>query len=301
MTHLTSVSRLWPFSAASFAFASACGGNSFTNGGEGGQSGSNPGGGAKNTAGTSSTAGKPNGGGGSLSIAGAGSGGGSPSDPACNAPAVQGSCEAYFERWFHDVTTGLCRPFVYGGCGGNANNYETFEECQKACPGGAPNYDSCEEPADCTLSTGCCGICDGPDISARELTAYNKAFHSELSSCPDIPCAPCPEPLPGQGSLKYFVPDCVQGQCAVVDLRTSELTACETHLDCRLRNGTQCCEGCAPGDDVVAVRNDGSFEKLVCGSEPPACLTCLPTPPPDTAAACNEGHCVATYGIASTD
>jgi hypothetical protein len=310
MTYLSSLSRLALLSTASLALASACGGSSFSNGngGEGGDGGSNRGG-SRNTAGTQSTAGKANGGstgtggstsaGGSAPAAGTGNGGGSPGGEACNAPAQSGNCEAYFESWFHDVTTGLCRPFVYGGCGGNANRYGSFEECQEACPGGSPNYDTCQEPADCMVTTtGCCGICDGPNISARDLLAHNKAFAGKIGTCGagDIACAPCPAPLPGQGSLKYFVPDCVQGQCAVLDLRTSDYTACETAQDCRLRNGTACCEGCG-GGEPIAVRNDGSFEKLVCGSEPVACPACDPIAPPDAAAACIEGHCTAVYAV----
>lgn len=308
MTPRASISRLVLISAASLGLASACGGNSFTNGGEGGESGSGSGStsgaGAKNTAGSNS-AGK--GSGGSTGSGGASSGGGSSGggngsrNPACDAPAEPGNCLAHSERWFHDAAIGLCRPFVYGGCGGNANNYDSFEACQNACPGGAPNYDSCKEPTDCVVgSTGCCGICDGPDVRARDLTAYNKAHQADVSTCggADIACAPCPPLAPNEGSLKYFVADCVQGQCAVVDLRTSELTACETAQDCRLRNGTQCCESCAPGYDVVAVRTDGSFEKLVCGSEPTACAACLPAPPLDAAATCVEGHCIVDYLVA---
>jgi hypothetical protein len=237
------------------------------------------------------------------SVGGASSGGGSAGEPACDAPAEPGTCEAYFERWFHDAATGLCRPFVYGGCGGNANNYDSFEACQSACPGRAPNYDGCKEPTDCVVSsTGCCGICDGPGIRARELTAYNKAYHADVSTCgdTDVACGPCPQPAPHEGSVRYFVADCVQGQCAVVDLRTSELTACETAQDCRLRNGTQCCEGCAPGNDLVAVRNDGSFERAVCGNGPYTCAACLPAPPPGAAATCVEGHCTVDYVVAGT-
>lgn len=311
MTYLASLCRLALFATASLALASACGGTSFSNGddGEGGESGSATGG-SKNTAGTTSTAGKASGGstgtGGSSSTGGSGpaggtGSGGSPGGEACNAPAESGTCEAYFERWYHDVTTGLCRPFIYGGCDGNANNYESFEDCQKACPGGSPNYDACQEAADCVVTTtGCCGICDGPEINVRDLIAHNRAFAGQVSTCGadgDVACAPCPVPLPGQGSLKYFVPDCVQGQCAVVDLRTSEYTACETAQDCRLRNGTSCCETCGATSEVVAVRNDGSFEKLVCGSEPMPCLACEPVPPPNAAAACLEGHCSVVYAV----
>ena len=40
---------------------------------------------------------------------------------------------AYFERFYFDTETQSCQKFVYGGCQGNANNFETIEECQKNC------------------------------------------------------------------------------------------------------------------------------------------------------------------------
>jgi len=303
MIPFASFCRIGLASAVSLVLASACGGNSFSNGGgDGGDSGS---GGTQNQAGTPGTAGKSSSGGkssggtgsGGTSTAGSGTGGSSPGGEACTAPAVTGTCEAYFERWYHDVTTGLCRPFVYGGCDGNANNYETFEQCQKACPGGAPNYDACKAPTDCVVaSVGCCGVCDGPDVSRRDLIAYNRQYQGQVSTCDagDVACGACPEPVPGQGTLMYFVPNCVQGQCVVEDIRTSPVTACEDASECRLRNGTGCCEGCG-GESVVSVRNDGSFEELVCGGVPQPCPACIALPPDDRVAVCTEGRCGIEY------
>jgi len=38
---------------------------------------------------------------------------------------------------FHyNTETGQCEEFIYGGCEGNANRYETVEECQQACASG---------------------------------------------------------------------------------------------------------------------------------------------------------------------
>ena len=54
-------------------------------------------------------------------------------DAACTAPASAGACQAYFPRYHHDPLTGRCERFVYGGCGGNANNYETLVACEGAC------------------------------------------------------------------------------------------------------------------------------------------------------------------------
>jgi hypothetical protein len=93
----------------------------------------------------------------------------------------------------------------------------------------------------------------------------------------------------------YFVPDCVKGQCIVEDLRTSVVTACKASDECKLRHGTGCCEGCGTGDEV-SVRNDGSFEKLVCSNAPVACPACAPAPS-GAIPVCDttSGHCSIAY------
>ncbi len=87
------------------------------------------------------------------------------------------------------------------------------------------------------------------------------------------------------------MPDCVAGQCAVTDLRTSPVTACKTNEECKVRHGTGCCEGCSSAGDLIGVRNDGSFEKLVCGSGPVGCPACIPAPTGAVAYCGAEGHC----------
>ncbi|XP_034549354.1 tissue factor pathway inhibitor a [Notolabrus celidotus] len=44
-----------------------------------------------------------------------------------------GPCKAIKERFFFNVDTGHCELFEYGGCGGNANNFETLEACEESC------------------------------------------------------------------------------------------------------------------------------------------------------------------------
>jgi len=53
--------------------------------------------------------------------------------PLSNSSAGGVSCLAYFVRFYYDKTSKSCKEFVYGGCFGNANNFETKEECEKAC------------------------------------------------------------------------------------------------------------------------------------------------------------------------
>ncbi|XP_068428748.1 tissue factor pathway inhibitor a [Clinocottus analis] len=44
-----------------------------------------------------------------------------------------GPCKAIKDRFFFNVDTGLCELFEYGGCGGNANNFQTINECEETC------------------------------------------------------------------------------------------------------------------------------------------------------------------------
>eukprot|EP01023_Acetabularia_acetabulum_P029413 TRINITY_DN2774_c0_g2_i2.p1 TRINITY_DN2774_c0_g2~~TRINITY_DN2774_c0_g2_i2.p1 ORF type:complete len:413 (-),score=53.53 TRINITY_DN2774_c0_g2_i2:360-1598(-) len=44
-----------------------------------------------------------------------------------------GFCDAAFERWYYDKTSGECIEFYYGGCLGNSNNFEHLDQCRKTC------------------------------------------------------------------------------------------------------------------------------------------------------------------------
>ena len=51
----------------------------------------------------------------------------------CLLPKDAGNCLDYMNRWYFDTKTGKCLKFVYSGCLGNANNFETEDDCQKKC------------------------------------------------------------------------------------------------------------------------------------------------------------------------
>ena len=46
--------------------------------------------------------------------------------------AVIGPCEGLINKWTYKDGLG-CFLFPYGGCGGNANNFDTRLECEKLC------------------------------------------------------------------------------------------------------------------------------------------------------------------------
>ncbi|PIO37532.1 hypothetical protein AB205_0141750, partial [Aquarana catesbeiana] len=43
------------------------------------------------------------------------------------------SCKGYIPRYYYDKETGTCKSFIYGGCGGNENNFTTKEKCEAMC------------------------------------------------------------------------------------------------------------------------------------------------------------------------
>ncbi|XP_038618632.1 WAP, Kazal, immunoglobulin, Kunitz and NTR domain-containing protein 1 [Tachyglossus aculeatus] len=52
----------------------------------------------------------------------------------CALPAVQGPCRRWEPRWAYSPLLRQCHSFVYGGCEGNGNNFESRERCEDACP-----------------------------------------------------------------------------------------------------------------------------------------------------------------------
>ncbi|CAI5778610.1 papilin-like isoform X2 [Podarcis lilfordi] len=62
----------------------------------------------------------------------------------CKLPADPGPCDAYFPMFYYNHRNQSCLPFVYGGCGGNLNRFETLEGCQQQCR----NPDICVLPRD---------------------------------------------------------------------------------------------------------------------------------------------------------
>jgi len=51
----------------------------------------------------------------------------------CTLPKDLGPCKAFYPRWYYNSETEICEEFVYGGCLGNQNNFESPMDCQEKC------------------------------------------------------------------------------------------------------------------------------------------------------------------------
>lgn len=55
----------------------------------------------------------------------------------CHQPSAVGdpnkTCFAMMHKWYHNDENQQCEEFIYGGCGGNTNRFDTKEACEKRC------------------------------------------------------------------------------------------------------------------------------------------------------------------------
>lgn len=51
----------------------------------------------------------------------------------CLMDPMEGECQDYILKWYYNMDKRACQQFWYGGCGGNANRFETKEECEVRC------------------------------------------------------------------------------------------------------------------------------------------------------------------------
>ncbi|PRD29959.1 UNVERIFIED_CONTAM: KappaPI-actitoxin-Avd3d [Trichonephila clavipes] len=57
----------------------------------------------------------------------------------CNEVKAVGNCNNNIERYYYNIVEDKCEKFMYSGCNGNNNNFDTLQECEKKCQG---NHDS---------------------------------------------------------------------------------------------------------------------------------------------------------------
>ncbi|XP_030072564.1 collagen alpha-1(VII) chain-like [Microcaecilia unicolor] len=60
-------------------------------------------------------------------------------DP-CRLPMDEGSCLQYTLLWYYHQEVNDCRPFVFGGCGGNSNRFKSRHMCEVRCKNSSASH-----------------------------------------------------------------------------------------------------------------------------------------------------------------
>ncbi|XP_034936854.1 papilin isoform X2 [Chelonus insularis] len=213
-----------------------------------------------------------------------------PSSPICTAPVDAGSCDLDITAYYYDSRTGVCQAFLYGGCEGNANRFQSEEQCERLC-GRFQGQEVCNLPMDS-------GPCRGSfakyyyDSNARICRPFyyggcdgNANRFSSVAECESV-CLHREEPTPlgnntGLSQLaanNELSPDrnetkdpcsdqedqcnviqCPYGKEAFVDEQNCERCRCVN--PCR---SVQCSEGSQCSITLVASPSGGTEYRAVC-------------------------------------
>ncbi len=57
-------------------------------------------------------------------------------NPICDLPVDVGPCKAMKPKYFYNGQSGKCERFIYGGCKGNENKFDSLRDCITTCSSG---------------------------------------------------------------------------------------------------------------------------------------------------------------------
>ncbi|XP_019853716.1 PREDICTED: uncharacterized protein LOC109583018 [Amphimedon queenslandica] len=129
----------------------------------------------------------------------------------CEQPMVIGSCSEKQLKFYYDKSSQQCQPFIYSGCDGSENNFNSLNECSQKC--GCPQNESIitECDADPCLSSSClsaptaqcfsdnCSNCTSRyyynDQEVTDTCSCNNGLVPVSCSSPCLPTCQIPEPV----------------------------------------------------------------------------------------------------------
>ncbi|CAI4228287.1 unnamed protein product [Auanema sp. JU1783] len=206
------------------------------------------------------------------------------SEEICQEPKSEGQCGGTFPRYWYNSNTTQCERFIFTGCKGNRNQFETDEECQRICQAGydhskaiVPNHQLINEfgetkgliddggmPVPCELQEwapwGNCSVTCGRGKKTRSR---------QIKAFPRNGGTPCPEPEHLIQELRCQLRPCPRSQCQVGPW--SRWSACSV----------SCGEGVQLRRRRVMKGRNGDWEEVECPDKENEERMCrIPCPPP---------------------
>ncbi|VDO08493.1 unnamed protein product [Rodentolepis nana] len=111
-----------------------------------------------------------------------------PSNPKCRLPIAAGNCFGRIISYGYDSRSGRCEQFIYSGCSGNENRFNTYEECERECRvSEVIGMDNCSEIAKLKgvklkFYWSLLNQCDGKDL-IEVMTLTEEIMHLVLELC----------------------------------------------------------------------------------------------------------------------
>ncbi|KAG1663037.1 Kunitz-type U19-barytoxin-Tl1a [Nymphon striatum] len=204
----------------------------------------------------------------------------------CDLDYVTGLCLAHFTAYYFNKEKGKCEPFLYGGCGGNANNFRSMENCNAHCKQEA-------EPQKCVF--------DGVEYNKGDQLIFKPKYPKP---CVSVKCIAPPhltfihEVAPGPPPDE----DCVPRQSVPCDLVSCNSTTevcvihrfpCDTNVNCPVR------AACLPNDPCELAQLECG-EGRICKNLIPGCrlspcpkmATCVSDDPCDDDSCNPDQRCI---------
>lgn len=154
-----------------------------------------------------------------------------PSPDVCQQRRDRGPCEAYHVMYYYDVRHRRCHHFVYGGCGGNGNRFESIEECQRRCERVAtPQPRPTEEPTRPTTSSEPTTTQQSTTTSAPDIYRTPPSVHTHPPDHTPTPPRTRPEletraPAPSEGTFTLLLSTEASPRELIITLTLSPLSS----------------------------------------------------------------------------